>query len=86
MLRQLLTLLAVISGLTLVAEPTRALEADAVSLTQSIEQGDCDTVIMRPLELAGPQKPRELTSKPCAQGPAPIYVPTVQLQADRARE
>ncbi len=85
MLRQFLTLLAVISGLTLVAEPARALGSDIVSIAEtadshseikgvSPEQGFS--------EAAAKLEQVEVPSHVQAAAPAPAVI----LQADRAHE
>lgn len=87
MLRQLLTLLAVISGLTLVAEPARALDADVVSMVQaSAEQGDCTVTVGPPLQLSEAGLALASTAKPCKNVAIVVVTPPVQLKADRARE
>ena len=85
MLRQLLTLLAVISGLAMVAEPTMALDADIVSVAQAADK-DCEIKGTAPLQLAESVMARAEQDKPCRKVRIIIWTPTVQLQADRARE
>lgn len=85
MLRQFLTLLAVISGLTLVAEPARALGSDVVSIA---EAADCQSEIKgispdQGLSEAAAQAERAEAPAHMLAVPAP---PAVILQADRAHE
>ena len=86
MLRQLLTLLAVFTGLTAAVEPARALEASVARVELAQQQRACGPVMMA-RELDGivasdavtETKPRpKPTASPCA--------PTIQLRADRALE
>lgn len=86
MLRRLLTLLAVMSGFALVAEPARAVEADVVSLAEAADSGDCSTIVVAPLELSASRKAIALTRRPCGERPVVVWSPSVQLQADRALE
>ena len=79
-------MLAVISGLTLAAEPARAVEADVVSMAQTMQDTDCQTISTRPVQLMSVQSPRKSAKRPCADAPITIWVPTIQLQADRAHE
>jgi hypothetical protein len=86
MLRQLLTLLAVISGFTLTASPVQAAQASAVSIVQAAERSDCIVQGSRPIQLvetsaAGPQ-----TRLPCERPVLVVYTPTVMLRVDRSRE
>ena len=86
MLRQLLTLLAVISGFTLAATPVSAADARAVSIAALQEKEDCKPVVQGPLQILGQdQLPPQEELKPCKK-PVIVYVPPVMLQADRARE
>ena len=88
MLRQLLTLLAVLSGLTATVAPAHALDTGvhAIELTQ--DAASC-TAQVSILEEAAPgvlQQPHDPRQNFC---PAPVIVvitPTVMLKADRARE
>ena len=87
MLRQLLTLFAVISGFTLVAEPVRAADADVVSMAQAVDQAACDAVSTRPLQATQTRVARvQLAKRPCSQPDFIVWVPTVQLRIDRAHE
>ena len=86
MLRQLLTLLAVISGLGLSAQPALAAEASVVSVAASGDVEDCQTVVTRPLEFSRSLPARLRGQKPCKPVVMIVPAPPVQLQADRARE
>ena len=87
MLRKLLTLLAVISGLTLIAEPARALDADIVSMAQAASaNADCVVTVGRPLEDHLQRVISATSERPCKRVIVRTWTPTVQLQADRARE
>ena len=86
MLRQLLTLIAVISGFTLAAQPVRAADADVVSMVQAADQADCTTVGTRPAQQVETQASHGSAMWPCAHSAITICLPTVQLQADRAHE
>ncbi|WAT18540.1 hypothetical protein OZN62_02870 [Aurantiacibacter sp. MUD11] len=86
MLRQLLTLLAVISGLGLSAAPAVAAEASVISVAAAGASEDCQAVVSMPLEFSRGSMARSLRGKPCQPAPVIVITPTVQLQADRARE
>ena len=86
MLRRLMTLLAVISGFTLVAEPARAVEAGVVSMAQAAEAADCPTIVAAPIELSARRMASAPLRRPCDQRPVIVWSPSVQLQADRAHE
>jgi len=86
MLRQLLTLLAVISGFTLAAEPVSAADVRAVSVAAA-EQADCTPVVTAPLQFGTVRRSRSTSqSLPCPQRPVIVVSPPVMLQIDRARE
>lgn len=87
MLRQLLTLLAVISGFTLAAEPVSAAQGTAVSVTATSEAGDQQAAAYR---LSEHLRIVEKTNAPILhvaerQIAIPL-APAIRLQADRARE
>ena len=86
MLRRLLTLLAVMSGFALVAEPARAVEADLVAMAEAADSGDCSTIVAAPLELSVARAAVAPMRSPCGERPVVVWSPTVQLQADRALE
>jgi len=88
MLRKLLTLLAICAGLTAVAEPARA----AVIAVESVHVLDQGAPVFAPGQAAS-LAPRSLSpthatdkGKPCPKPTVVVVVPTVMLQADRARE
>lgn len=85
MLRQLLTLLAVISGLTLVAQPAHALDADIVSIAEAADS-QCDIKGTAPIQLTTGVIARAEQDKPCRKVRILIWIPPVMLQADRAWE
>ena len=86
MLRQLLTLLAVFTGLTAAVEPARALEASVARVELAQQQRACGPVLMLrqvdgvvAADAVAETKPHPRpTASPCA--------PTIQLRADRALE
>ncbi|APE28911.1 hypothetical protein [Aurantiacibacter gangjinensis] len=86
MLRQLLTLLAVISGLGLSAQPAIAARADVVTVLASDDAADCKVVVQRPpiLMRAGDESGSQ--RKPCDRPVIVVAPAPVQLKADRARE
>ncbi|WP_137679066.1 hypothetical protein [Aurantiacibacter suaedae] len=86
MLRRLLTLLAVMSGFALVAEPARAVEADVVSLAEAADCGDCSAIVVAPLEFSASRTAIAPMRRPCGERPVVVWSPSVQLQADRALE
>ncbi|KLI62776.1 hypothetical protein AAV99_13390 [Aurantiacibacter marinus] len=86
MLRQLLTLLAVISGFTLAAEPVSAADASLISIAAA-EQADCIAVVSTPVQLRQKSPVGDVPQAwPCATEPAIEPVPSVRIQVDRARE
>jgi hypothetical protein len=86
MLRQLLTLLALISGLGLVTTPAVAAQASVVSVAAAGAAEDCQTIPSQPLEFSRGAPSGQRVSTPCSPKPVIVWTPTVQLQADRARE
>ena len=86
MLRQLLTLLAVITGLGLSAQPAAATEAQVVSVTAAGDERPCVIVIQRPstpMRFGDPEGP---ASRKCDRPVIVVAPAPVQLKADRARE
>ena len=88
MLRKLLALLVVITGLTAVGQPAHAVVLKAASV-QAIEAGYACTA--QPSQRSVPSSIRgdreEVQVKPCPKPPRIVLiVPTVMLHADRARE
>ena len=87
MLRQLLTLLAVISGFTLAAEPVAAADVRAVSVAAAQAGEDCQAIVAGPLQFGGRKaRQRDADDARCDRPVVVIVTPAVQLQADRARE
>ena len=81
MLRQLLTLFALISGLGLTATPAVAAQANVVSVAAA---GQPATT--QPIQLMRETPRNQHKRQGCGHQPVIIWTPTVQLQADRARE
>jgi len=87
MLRQLLTLLAVISGFTLAAEPVSAADVRAVSVAATDSQTDCTPVVSAPMQFGTVRQSSSAAQpQPCPQRPVIVVSPPVMLQVDRARE
>lgn len=87
MLRQLLTLLAVISGFTLAAEPVAAAQGAVMSVAAADQQAECPPVVSAPMQLAqARQASLAQRAIPCPRRPIIVVVPPVQIQADRAHE
>ena len=86
MLRQLLTLLAVISGFTLTASPVHAAAASVVSVAQAAERSDCVVQGTRPVQLAESFATWPQLRRPCQRPVLIVQVPTVMLRVDRSRE
>lgn len=87
MLRQLLTLLAVLSGFTLAAEPVAAADVRAVSVAAAQANEDCPRVVVAPLQLGleAPDQRAEVQTR-CRPSGVVVVTPPVQLKADRAHE
>lgn len=86
MLRQLLTLLALVSGLGLTATPAVAAQASVVSVAAAGDVQDCQTVTTQPAEFSRGIPSGSSAPTPCGQKPIIVWTPTVQLKVDRARE
>jgi hypothetical protein len=87
-LRKLLTLLAICAGLTAVAEPARA-AVSAVEAVRMVEGARLTCVARADVRPAMPMigvGRSEDKAKPCPKPTVVVIVPTVMLQADRARE
>jgi len=90
MLRRLLTLLAILSGLTAIGAPAHA-RISALEEIQLEASGERASVC-EGRQLALPQGPLDLLGGHKAHGPScprpavTVVIPTVQLGADRARE
>ena len=91
MLRRLLTLFALVSGLAAIGAPVtaRALELPGIGMVVSAELG---TKCAQAPGKRGEDRKRPATDggtdkKPCPKpSPSIVYFPPVMLQADRARE
>ena len=86
MLRRLLTLLAVISGLALAEGPAVAAHGDIVSMAQAVDSADCALPGARPAQPRRGSTARAATAPVCPLAPVALPAPGVQLKADRARE
>ena len=86
MLRQLLAVLALITGLAAMVEPAQAARASVETVGESDQGSPCAVlpVILSLGRQAGGA--REAREKPCRATARRVMVPAVQLQADRARE
>ena len=86
MLRQLLTLLAVFTGLTAAVEPARALEASVARVELAQQQRACGPVLMLRKVDGGVDSEAVAETKPHPRPAASPCAPTIQLRADRALE
>jgi len=89
MLRRLLTLLAIISGLTAMAAPAHAritALAEAQVQIASESAGQCRIAKAERLSADKQRALRESEPPRCKLRTITIVIPTVQLSADRARE
>ena len=91
MLRRLITLFALISGLAAIGAPAtaRAMDLPGVGLVASAELGTkCAQVPgKRGEDRKRPASEGAADKKPCPRpSPSIVYFPPVMLQADRARE
>ena len=86
MLRQLLTLMAVICGFTLSAAPVQASPTSVVSVVQAAERGDCIVQGSRPIQLVEVSATGPAARRPCERTVLIVQVPTVMLRIDRAHE
>ncbi len=89
MIRQLLAVLALITGLIAVAEPVQAARPGAsVETASQAEQGSPCRRARVVLQLdEEPRRGRDMRERGCLPSArAAVAVPSVQLQADRARE
>ena len=88
MLRQFLTLIAVITGLAATAAPAHAAESGVEAVQLALEQASCHARA----EAAAPQQlvPGTFATPPaqnmCLRPVLVIATPTVMLQVDRARD
>jgi len=86
MLRQLLTLLAVISGFTLSASPVQAAQASVVTVVQVADRADCVVQGTRPIQMAETGALGAIKRQPCTRTVLIVQIPTVMLRVDRSRE
>ena len=86
MLRQLLTLLAVISGFTLTAQPVLAAQANVVSVVAAVDRADCVVQGTRPIQISDHAAVGPSTRRPCERPVLRVQIPTVMLRVDRSRE
>jgi len=86
MLRQLLTLFALISGLGLAATPAVAAQASVVSVAAAGNAEDCQAVTSRPLELARAALAGRFAKQSGQARTIAAWAPSVRIQVDRARE
>lgn len=86
MLRQILTLFAVITGLGLAAQPAVALAADVVSVAQAADSAEQD---LAGVPLSQPSQRTATYIAPATPRRAchvPVWAPAVIIQVDRAHE
>jgi hypothetical protein len=90
MLRKLLTLFALLSGLAAIGAPAtaRAMDLSGVGVVASAElNAKCaQTPGKRGEDRKRPAAESGTDKKPCRKAPSIVYFPPVMLQADRARE
>ena len=86
MLRRLLTLLAVISGLALAEGPAVAAHVDVVAMAQAADAAECQLSGARPAEMRQSAAARASDPIPFLTPVAGYRAPTVLLQIDRAHE
>jgi hypothetical protein len=87
MLRQLLTILAVLTGLTASVAPAQALDMGtrAVQVAEQVSVNQAQTRRSTPRLMEARRRPE--TREPARPLPVlPVQTPTVMLQVDRARE
>jgi hypothetical protein len=88
MLRQLLTVLAIFTGLAAAGAPVQA-RANDVAAVRLVETAAFTTkcVIPNPGPALAPQTPdKDTGKKPCTVALPPVVLPPVMLKADRALE
>lgn len=88
MLRQLLTILALVTGFAAVAQPARAAEGTAAVEAFDAPQASFACAPALPvLQLASqPRSRRSDGGTRCRPASPPAIVPTIELKVDRARE
>lgn len=89
MLRQLLTVLAIVTGLAATGAPAQAAHVNDVASVRLVETAELATkcAIPNPGPAFAPQAPaRNGLKRPCPVPLPPIVLPPVMLKADRALE
>lgn len=86
MLRQLLTLLAVITGMTLTVAPAESARASEISVTAAAHSHDCERIVSVPMHIGVPHKRQPAQRQKCPKAVVTVWVPTIMLGIDRARE
>ena len=87
MLRQFLTLLAVISGLTALAEPAHARVASVENVAMVQQASACIAVSgVVSSRLTNARQSRRMAEFICPLAAVPVQVPTIMLRIDRAHE
>lgn len=87
MIRQLLALLALITGLAAVAEPAQARYADVQAVSQAVQrEAGCKQGVVASQAVSGQLWGRVDQARACPRPQIVVIVPPVMLQADRAHE
>lgn len=87
MLRQLLTILAVFTGLTAAVAPVQALDVSVRAEQMAEQAGASATVAVLPLRSQSGWSHAPAARQPARPRPVlPVQTPAVMLKADRARE
>lgn len=87
MIRQILALIALITGFAAVAEPAQARYADVQAVTQTVQRdAACKQGVVASQSITSQLWGRVDQSRICPRPRIVIIVPTVMLQADRAHE
>jgi hypothetical protein len=89
MLRKLLTVLAILTGLAAAGAPAQAAqpsEVAAVRLVAAAELGAKCTIPCSGAPLAPPAPRRDSVKAPCPRPRPPIVLPPVMLRSDRSLE
>jgi hypothetical protein len=89
MLRQLLTALAILTGLAAAGAPAEAARLNDVASVRVIATAElaAKCAIPNPGPAFAPQPPRrDAVKAPCARPLSPVVLPSIMLKADRALE
>ncbi|MGC1270379.1 MAG: hypothetical protein WA842_07280 [Croceibacterium sp.] len=87
MIRQLLALIALITGLAAVAEPAQARYADVQAVSQAVQRdAGCKQGVVARQTVAGQLWGRAEQTRSCPRPQIVVIVPPVMLKADRAHE